>query len=477
MNLVRHQLGLSRTETRFPAKGTCLAIYSRAVNAQAPLAEVLGRRFPWCAGWSEQSCVDCLPPMSRPSRRRTCSITTTCCSTGRRWRPRRTLAAALGERFDHILVDEYQDTNRLQASILPGAEARRPRRDGGRRRRPVDLFLPRRRNAQHPGFPQPISRRRPRCHARPQLPLDRRDPGRRQCGDRRGRERFTKNLWTERRLGRRAAAGHRARRSRPGQLCLRQGAGGARGRHGAERAGGAVPRLASQRPAGDRADAPQHPVREIRRAEIPRCRPCQGRAGGAALCRKPARPRRRLSRAAAVARHRPVERRRMLDRRRRRKGSLDAAIGCRVRAPHACRGRLAACSVALSRAARRPAAGRPTSNRSGSGTSRISSASTRMPPMRRADLLQLEQIASGYPSRERFLTDLTLDPPDATSDRAGPPHRDEDYPDPLDDPFGQGPGVEERVRAQLRRRLHPVGSRRRHAARRSRRSGGCSTSP
>ena len=46
---------------------------------------------------------------------------------------------------------------------------------------------------------------------------------------------------------------------------------------------------------------------------------------------------------------------------------------------------------------------------------------------RRADLLQLEQIAAGYPSRERFLTDLTLDPPEATSDKAGPPHRDEDY--------------------------------------------------
>jgi DNA helicase-2/ATP-dependent DNA helicase PcrA len=44
-----------------------------------------------------------------------------------------------------------------------------------------------------------------------------------------------------------------------------------------------------------------------------------------------------------------------------------------------------------------------------------------------ADLLQLEQIASGYPSRERFLTELTLDPPDATSDRAGAPLLDEDY--------------------------------------------------
>ncbi len=46
---------------------------------------------------------------------------------------------------------------------------------------------------------------------------------------------------------------------------------------------------------------------------------------------------------------------------------------------------------------------------------------------RRADLLQLEQIASGYASREKFLTELTLDPPDATSDEAGPPLLDEDY--------------------------------------------------
>src|SRR5690606_11859291 len=48
-------------------------------------------------------------------------------------------------------------------------------------------------------------------------------------------------------------------------------------------------------------------------------------------------------------------------------------------------------------------------------------------PVRHADILQLEQIAAGYPSREKFLTELTLDPPDATSDQAGVPLRDEDY--------------------------------------------------
>ena len=47
--------------------------------------------------------------------------------------------------------------------------------------------------------------------------------------------------------------------------------------------------------------------------------------------------------------------------------------------------------------------------------------------VRRPDLIQLEQIASAYPSRERFLTELTLDPPEATSDQVGVPLLDEDY--------------------------------------------------
>ena len=54
MNLVRHELGLSKMESRFPTKGTCLAIYSRAVNAEMPLDEVLRDHFPWCAGWASQ---------------------------------------------------------------------------------------------------------------------------------------------------------------------------------------------------------------------------------------------------------------------------------------------------------------------------------------------------------------------------------------------------------------------------------------
>ena len=47
--------------------------------------------------------------------------------------------------------------------------------------------------------------------------------------------------------------------------------------------------------------------------------------------------------------------------------------------------------------------------------------------IRMGDLEALERIAATFPSRERFLSELALDPPDATSDEAGPPLRDEDY--------------------------------------------------
>jgi DNA helicase-2/ATP-dependent DNA helicase PcrA len=47
--------------------------------------------------------------------------------------------------------------------------------------------------------------------------------------------------------------------------------------------------------------------------------------------------------------------------------------------------------------------------------------------VRLGDLEQLEQISGEYVSRERFLTELTLDPPNACGDQAGPPLLDEDY--------------------------------------------------
>src|SRR5438094_5428589 len=47
--------------------------------------------------------------------------------------------------------------------------------------------------------------------------------------------------------------------------------------------------------------------------------------------------------------------------------------------------------------------------------------------VRLRDVAQLQKIAATYSSRERFLTELALDPPAATSDEAGAPGRDDDY--------------------------------------------------
>ncbi len=54
MNLARHELGFSKTESRFPTKGTCLSIYSRRFNSQTLLSEILRQHYPWVATWEEQ---------------------------------------------------------------------------------------------------------------------------------------------------------------------------------------------------------------------------------------------------------------------------------------------------------------------------------------------------------------------------------------------------------------------------------------
>jgi ATP-dependent DNA helicase UvrD/PcrA len=54
MNLARHDLGFSKTVDRFPTKGTCIAIYSRCVNAEVPIEQALGTSFPWCSRWAAE---------------------------------------------------------------------------------------------------------------------------------------------------------------------------------------------------------------------------------------------------------------------------------------------------------------------------------------------------------------------------------------------------------------------------------------
>ena len=117
MDVARHELGLSRAEQRFPRKDTCLAIYSHRMNTQRPLADTLASVFPWCAQWE--------PELTRLYRayveRKLANQALDYDDLLLYWHamahnPR--LADEMSGQFDQILVDEYQDTNALQAEIL-----------------------------------------------------------------------------------------------------------------------------------------------------------------------------------------------------------------------------------------------------------------------------------------------------------------------------------------------------------------------
>src|ERR1044072_762056 len=117
MNLVRPELDFSRTESRFPTKGTCLAIYSRVVNSEAPSEQVLGKVFPWCANWTAELKTLFAAYVEAKQRQNVLDYDDLLLYLAHML-AERDFAAEIGARFDHVLVDEYQDTNRLQASIL-----------------------------------------------------------------------------------------------------------------------------------------------------------------------------------------------------------------------------------------------------------------------------------------------------------------------------------------------------------------------
>ena len=62
MHVARTALGLGRGGDRFPQKSTCLDVYSRCVNAQLPLNEVLHTAFPWCLP-AEEGLAQLLRPL------------------------------------------------------------------------------------------------------------------------------------------------------------------------------------------------------------------------------------------------------------------------------------------------------------------------------------------------------------------------------------------------------------------------------
>lgn len=117
LNLVRHDLDLMPTNKRFPQKGTCLGIYSRTINSEMSLSDVLEQHFPWCLQWIGELQRLFAAYVREKQKRGTLDYDDLLLYwSGMTAVPE--IAAEIGARFDHILVDEFQDTNHLQSSIL-----------------------------------------------------------------------------------------------------------------------------------------------------------------------------------------------------------------------------------------------------------------------------------------------------------------------------------------------------------------------
>jgi DNA helicase-2/ATP-dependent DNA helicase PcrA len=117
MDVVRHRLGLSQTGQRFPRKDTCLAIYSHRINTQQPLRHTLETAYPWCLDWEEALTGLYRAYVDEKLTQQALDYDDLLLY----WRVMMqddALAAEIGARFDHVLVDEYQDTNALQAEVL-----------------------------------------------------------------------------------------------------------------------------------------------------------------------------------------------------------------------------------------------------------------------------------------------------------------------------------------------------------------------
>jgi ATP-dependent DNA helicase UvrD/PcrA len=116
-DFVRQELGQAESGTRFPRKATLADIYSRTVNAQRRLSEVLAEQFPWCEPHADEIGRIFVRYGERKREAQALDLDDLLLY----WRAlaRHPVAGQrLAAMFDHVLVDEYQDVNALQVDIV-----------------------------------------------------------------------------------------------------------------------------------------------------------------------------------------------------------------------------------------------------------------------------------------------------------------------------------------------------------------------
>jgi DNA helicase-2/ATP-dependent DNA helicase PcrA len=117
MDVIRHELGASSKEKRFPRKDACLAIYSYRVNTRLSLKETLEEQFPWVSEWEQELTKIYREYVARKQKNNVLDFDDLLLYWhGMMKNP--ALAQGLAANFEHVLVDEYQDTSSLQSEII-----------------------------------------------------------------------------------------------------------------------------------------------------------------------------------------------------------------------------------------------------------------------------------------------------------------------------------------------------------------------
>jgi DNA helicase-2/ATP-dependent DNA helicase PcrA len=117
MNWARHEFGVGDLKERFPTKATCLTIYSRVVNARGDLKATLGKWFPWVAA-HEDALRGLFASYVEMKQRQNVLDYDDLLLYFSQMLAEPAITAEIAGRFDHLLVDEYQDTNALQGEIV-----------------------------------------------------------------------------------------------------------------------------------------------------------------------------------------------------------------------------------------------------------------------------------------------------------------------------------------------------------------------
>ncbi|MBM3315875.1 ATP-dependent helicase, partial [candidate division WOR-3 bacterium] len=117
LGLLRSRLGYASKEQRFPRKTTIRAIYSRMANSREPLQRVLKREYPWCVH-AEKGLGRIFSEYTRRKQERLVMDYDDLLLYWNELLDVPEVQRAVEARFEHVLVDEYQDTNVIQAEVL-----------------------------------------------------------------------------------------------------------------------------------------------------------------------------------------------------------------------------------------------------------------------------------------------------------------------------------------------------------------------